>query len=252
MGQQSAVFIDDSPAERGRVKGAFVEMLVPDWPIDPLRYVESLAALKCFDCTSLSREDGLRTQHFVSERKRNNAKKEFPSLAEWLMTLDINVVVQPSDKDLLRATQLLNKTNQFNLSTRRMSEDEFLGWIDERRNLSRVFRVSDRFGDLGITAMASIEKKSEKEAELVDLILSCRAMGRGVEQFLENYIVRMTKELGCESLVARYAKTEKNLPILFFLQKESSAEKMADEITFVWKSSQIIPIPKFMRWREDF
>ena len=178
LGPQAAVFIDDHPVERARVKESLPEVLVPDWPADPLYYPATLLSLRCFETPSISREDLTRTTMYLSENKRRELKKTVTSLEEWLTRLDIRVQVEElHPANLQRATQLLNKTNQMNLSTRRLSETELMAWAEQDPHRLWTLRVSDKFGDAGLTGIVSLEIQ-DRRAQIVDFILSCRVLGR--------------------------------------------------------------------------
>jgi FkbH-like protein len=127
LGLDSTVFIDDNPVERARVREALPEVLVPDWPEDKRLYPHALRSLDCFDKPAISEEDRRRQQMYVIERKRTELKIQVGSVEGWLQTLDLIVKTEPLNAaNVGRLTQLLNKTNQMNLSTRRMIEQEFL------------------------------------------------------------------------------------------------------------------------------
>jgi len=218
LGPQSAVFIDDSPAERARVKESLPEVLVPDWPEDPLFYPATLLGLRCFEMPSLSREDLSRTAMYLSENQRLNLKKTVRSLEDWLRQLVIRVQVEElHPANLQRATQLLNKTNQMNLSTRRMSEAELMAWAEQKHRRLWTLRVSDKFGDAGLTGIVSLEIQDRK-AQIVDFILSCRVLGRNIEEAMLSMAVRYAQALGAEEVCARYIPTPKNKPCLDFFK----------------------------------
>jgi FkbH-like protein len=218
LGPQSAVFIDDNPVERARVKESLPDVLVPDWPQDPLLYPDALLSLRCFELPSLSREDLARTTLYLSENKRQELKTNVRSVEEWLKHLAICVQVEQLDAaNLQRATQLLNKTNQMNLSTRRLSEDELLAWAEKDHHRFWTLRVSDKFGDAGLTGIVSLEIK-DRSAQIVDFIVSCRVLGRKIEETMLAIVIDHMQEFGIESLYARYIATSKNKPCLDFFE----------------------------------
>ena len=219
LGPQSAVFIDDNPSERARVKESLPEVLVPDWPEDPLFYPAALLSLRCFEMPSLSREDLARTTMYLSENKRRELKKTVSSLEEWLKRLSIRVQVEElHPANLQRATQLLNKTNQMNLSTRRMSEAELMAWAEQEHHRLWTLRVSDKFGDAGLTGIVSLEIQ-DRSAQIVDFILSCRVLGRKIEEIMLTTAIHQAQALGIENVYARYIPTSKNKPCLDFFNK---------------------------------
>ncbi len=218
LGPQSAVFIDDNPVERARVEESLPEVLVPDWPKDPLIYPATLLSLRCFEMPSLSQEDLARTTMYFSENKRRELKKTVSSLEEWLTRLAIRVQVEElHPANLQRATQLLNKTNQLNLSTRRMSEAELMAWAEQKHHRLWTLRVSDKFGDAGLTGIVSLEIQG-LNAQIVDFILSCRVLGRKIEETMLFTAIHYARALGAEDVYARYIPTSKNKPCLDFFK----------------------------------
>jgi FkbH-like protein len=232
LGVDSVVFIDDNPVERARVKDALPDVLVPDWPEDKMLYKKALLELTCFNNPSISVEDTMRTQMYVSERKRETLKKQVSSLEDWLQSIDMKVHIEELDeKNLLRTAQLLNKTNQMNLSTRRMSDSDLITWVNGAGRKLWTFRVSDKYGDSGLTGIISIEKQGSA-AKIVDFVLSCRVMGRKVEELMLSTVIQYAKRVGIKEVCAEYLPTPKNNPCLEFFQR--SGFLIRGENSFVW------------------
>ena len=218
LGPQSAVFIDDSPAERARVKQGLPEVLVPDWPDDPTLYPSALLGLSCFEISSLSREDIDRGAMYLSESRRRALKKSVGSVGDWLRRLSIRVCIEElKTENLQRTAQLLNKTNQMNLSTRRMSEAELLDWTTQPNHRLWTLRVSDKFGDSGLTGIVSMDIQPDG-ARIVDFILSCRVMGRQIEEAMLAVAVEHAARMGLEQVTIEYKPTPKNQPCLDFFK----------------------------------
>ena len=214
LGFASGVFIDDNPAERERTRGAFPDVLVPEWPSDPAMYVSSLRALDCFDSVALSKEDRGRTAMYKAERERRETKAIVTSLDDWLLNLETKLFVSRVSKlNIARVAQLFNKTNQLNLSTRRLSEKEILDWIGMDSRSMLAISVSDRFGDMGLVGIVGVEANDSK-GQLVDFILSCRVMGRKVEETLIHLAMDALKRLGAVSMGVHYLATPRNRPTL--------------------------------------
>ncbi len=242
LGPQSAVFIDDNAVERARVKESLPEVLVPDWPADPLYYPATLLSLRCFEIPSLSREDLDRTRMYLSEHKRRELKQTVRSLVEWLARLAICVQVEAlHPANLQRAAQLMNKTNQMNLSTRRMSESELLAWAEQQQHRLWTLRVSDKFGDAGLTGIVSLEIQ-DRSAQIVDFILSCRVLGRNIEETMLATAVHHAHALGIENVYARYIPTPKNKPCLDFFKSLAPRFKQQGDC-FVRDGKQPFPVP---------
>ena len=242
LGLQSVVFIDDSPLERARVREALPEVLVPDWPADPAHYTASLLSLRCFDVPHLSGEDADRSGMYAAERKRRELKKSIPSLDDWLHSLDLKVEIEElNEANLPRAVQLFNRTNQMNLTTRRLTEAELKEWADHPERELWVFHVADKFGDAGLTGLLSLEKQGE-EGRIVDFVLSCRVMGRRVEETMIHYAVQQARIRGLTRICAEYVPTSKNKPCLdLFARVLAVAEGGADR--FFWEVERDFPLP---------
>ena len=230
IGLQSIVFIDDNAHERARVRAALPEVLVPEWPVDPADYVRSMTSLRCFDSVSLTAEDEQRTALYVAEQRRSTMLTQVASIDEWITALDIQVGVEPvAPGNLTRASQLMNKTNQMNLRTRRLAADELLAWAAEPGHQTVCVSVSDRLGDAGLTGVLSVEAHGS-EASIVDFVLSCRVMGRRIEDTMLALACRLAEGLGTSTLHAELIPTAKNAPCARFLT--ASAMTPVDEHHF--------------------
>jgi FkbH-like protein len=142
----------------------------------------------------------------------------------------------------VRAAQLLNKTNQMNLATRRLTEAQYLQWAALATNYAFVFRVADHFDDYGLTALASLSVNGS-EAELSDFVVSCRVMGRGVEQTMLHILVEQARSLGLSRLVAYYAATPRNGPCKIFFDQRSGLAPSEDGISYRWDLTNAYPAP---------
>lgn len=244
LGLQSAVFLDDNPAERARVGEALPELLVPDLPKDKMLYASILRRLTCFDVPVVTDEDRKRAGIYSSQRDRRVALErthEVGSLEEWLYTLDIKVHAESiKDTNRQRTGQLFNKTNQLNLSTRRLTEAEILGWPSKHNRKLWTYRVSDKFGDSGLTGIASVELDGD-EAKVVDFILSCRVMGKRVEETIVHHLTLSARTLGAKKLIAEYLETKKNQPCLEFLRRSGLVNESRN--IFTWDLSKEYPKP---------
>ncbi len=250
LGLQSSVFIDDNPFERGRVREALPEIFVPEWPKDKMLCKHALLSLSCFDTPTVSIEDLSRTNMYVTERKRDRLKKNVGSLDEWLKSLDIKVKVQRLDEaNLPRAAQLLNKTNQMNLTTRRMSESELMAWANERDHFLWTFRVGDKYGDSGLTGIIGVQINNTK-ARIVDFILSCRVIGRKVEETMLHIAIKYARSLGVDEVFAKYVETPKNRPCLDFWKSSGFAYDENND-TFYWNKSEEYPVPEQIEIQGD-
>jgi FkbH-like protein len=245
LGLDSVVFIDDSQVERDRIRQALPGVLVPEWPADKRLYPHALRRLDCFEQPRLTDEDRRRAETYLHERKRMELKTETTSLDEWLRTLDLSVRVEPlGPSNLSRTTQLLNKTNQMNLSTRRMTEPEFAAWATLPNHQVWVFHVSDRFGDSGLTGILSAETEDAR-CQIVDFVLSCRIIGRKVEETMLHVAIEWSRAAQISQVRAVYVPTAKNVPCRSFFQKSGLCVQSKNE--FIWDAAREYPLHRAIR-----
>ena len=219
LGLQSVVFLDDSPFERARVQEALPEVLVPELPKDPTDYNTFLSKLRCFDTTNITEEDKIRVNLYQSESKRTKLKQQLKSVSEWIKTLNLTIVIENiKNENTPRAVQLLNKTNQMNLTTRRLSEKEFDNWTKVSTNKLWTIRAKDKFGDYGIIGILSISIK-DNTATLIDFIVSCRVVGRYIEESMVEFIKEYCQKNNINKISGEYKKTEKNSLCYHFFNK---------------------------------
>lgn len=219
LGLQSVVFLDDNIFERERVKAMLPEVYVPDLPKDPTDFSTFLSKLHCFDLTSITKEDKTRGDLYKSEFKRAKLKETFESIFKWIETLDLHVLIENiKNENLPRSLQLLNKTNQMNFSTRRLTEKELKDWINKKNNYLWTIRAKDKFGEYGIIGILSISV-DDKEANLVDFVLSCRVVGRYIEDLIIKYLQEFCIKNNIDEIKGTFKKTEKNLLCYNFFKK---------------------------------
>ena len=227
IGIDSVVFIDDNPVERDNVRQLLPDVFVPEWPENVLNYVNELNKLMCFDIPKITDEDKNRTKMYLANTKRNKILKEVKgnNLENWLVSLDTQVKVSKLNvKNQTRVLQLFNKTNQLNLSTRRLTDIELFNWLNDEIRELFVFSVADKFGDLGIIGLSSFSL-TNKKVEINDFILSCRAMGREIELSMLHFIKKEAIKLGAKEIYATYKPTERNRPTLDVLRNCDFKEK---------------------------
>jgi FkbH-like protein len=242
LGLQSTVFLDDNPFERARVREALPEVFVPEWPEDKLAYATSLLALPCFDTPTRSAEDAARTEMYASDRKREELRAQVGSLDEWLSSLGLRVRAEPlGPANLARTTQLLNKTNQMNLSTRRMTEAELTDWARAGDHSLWCVTVTDRLGDAGLTGIVSLKTEGDV-GRIVDFVLSCRVMGRRVEETMVHLVVDAARKLSLGQVIAELLPTAKNAPCLEFWQQRSGFQQEGNR--FTWDARNEYPLPQ--------
>jgi FkbH-like protein len=252
LGLQSVVFIDDSALERARVREALPEVLVPEWPSDKLLYPSALAALTCFDAVAITQEDKDRTRLYAEERERSQQRQKVGSMEDWLASLGIRVDVEPlGAANLARASQLLNKTNQMNLTTRRLTEAELAEWATHADRALLTFSVSDRFGTAGLTGLLGLEA-SGSDCRIVDFVLSCRVMGRRIEETMAYVAVEWARARDLKSVYAQLIPTKKNQPCLEFWNR-SGFTRVDGDSPFTWDAMREYGLPECIatNWTEN-
>ena len=218
LGLDSIVFLDDNPFERERIKHSLPEVLVPELPKDPLLYKHFLLQLDCFDSNSISEEDRKRTELYSVEKQRLDHKNSFNDLEEWLKSIDIKVKCEElNSENLQRVLQLLNKTNQMNLLTARYTEKELLDRSFEENHFTFAFSVKDNFGDAGLTGVIGLQVV-EDTLTFTDFVLSCRVIGRKIEETMLSVSINLARKLNLKFVEANYIPTEKNKPCFYFFQ----------------------------------
>jgi FkbH-like protein len=225
LGLESFVFLDDSPQERDQVRQILPQVYVPDMPASPSLFAPFLTTLNCFETQGVGKEDLERTAMYQAERGRKEALDLSGDVDNWLGSLQIEVRAAPLRREsLVRATQLLNKTNQFNLSLRRLDESAFWNWSAEPNHSAYTFNVTDRFGDFGLVGLASFAVTGS-EARIVDFVMSCRVMGKKVEEALLGYTVNSARAVGAEQVMASPVEGPRNQPARsFFASKFSNPD----------------------------
>lgn len=211
IGLDSLVFFDDNPAEREIVRRYLPEVEVIEVPEDPAHYVYALEKSGAFEWTLLSHEDLQRSDTYVNDVKRGELRECFIDYNEYLESLEMTATIGHITKmEQERFTQLINKSNQFNLRTKRYSEAA----IEQIRLLTNEYALffvsfADKFSNYGIISSV-ILKKVDTTLFIETLVMSCRVLKRGVEYALYNTILDTAKKLGCEWIVGEYLPTKKN------------------------------------------
>jgi FkbH-like protein len=212
IGIDSLAFMDDNPVEREQVRAALPEVTIIDMPDDPLGYATALRECTVFERLTLSAEDQQRTSFYGAERERSQAEQTFQTKEDFYRYLeqeaDIATVLPAT---LARISQLTQKTNQFNLTTRRYSEPQLADMAAKPEWQVLSIRVRDRFGDHGLVGVA-ITRDEKDVCEIDTLLLSCRVIGRTVETALLSYLAQAAAVRGRQRLSGRFFPTKKNAP----------------------------------------
>jgi FkbH-like protein len=211
IGLDSLVFADDNPFERNLVRKELPAVAVPELPEDPALYINSIVDAGYFEAVSLTTEDRERSQQYQVNAERDRLRESATDMAGYLRGLEMELVWSPFDAlGLSRVTQLINKSNQFNLTTRRYTEDEVAEIMVNSDYLTLQLRLKDKFGDNGMISVIIGKIADDGTLELDTWLMSCRVLGRQVEEATLNLVVDRARAMGIRSLTGFYLPTPKN------------------------------------------
>jgi FkbH-like protein len=204
------MFLDDNPVERQLVRESFPTMLVPELPVDPTEYVSYLQALNPFETGSYTPQDARRTSEYQLEAKRHKEREKFVDLSDFLRSLEMECKVSGFLLfNIPRIAQLTQRSNQFNLRTVRYTEKQIAEFSAAPSVVPLAFELADRFGDSGLISVVILEKRGE--TLFIDTwLMSCRVLGRGMEQFVLNTIMAAARKQGTQRVIGEYLSTPKN------------------------------------------
>lgn len=214
IGLDSIVFLDDSKFERELIKQQLPEVEVPELPEDPSLYTKFLKELDYFNFHKLTDDDFKRNETYRLNSERKKVESSFNDIKDYLRSLQMKIEIKEIDNFTFpRIVQLIQKTNQFNTTTKRYTESE----ITQMRNSDKwkiySFSVSDKFGDNGIVGVFILETNKENSVVKIDsFIMSCRVIGREIENAILFYIIKKAKEFDLDKITAEVIPTPKNEP----------------------------------------
>ena len=235
LGLDSLVFVDDTPAEVSLIHQMLPEVKTVLLPPDPAEHVAALDRLTDFESAAVTEEDARRTEQYRENRQREELLSAAGDLSAYLASLRTELAITRAKRDdLPRIHQLFAKTNQFNLTTQRYTPAEVERFIGSPICELWVVRARDRFGDLG-TIGAVLLRRDGRILYIDSFVMSCRAMGRGIETAIMNHVKhRLIDEPGHLELRGRYVPTPRNQPVETFyedqgfrlLERRDSGEKL--------------------------
>jgi FkbH-like protein len=212
VGVDALAFLDDNPVEREQVRGALPEITVIDLPEDPLAYAAAVRDCPVFERLSLSSEDRQRTSLYAAQRQRSQAEDNFQTKEDFFRYLEQEAEVLPlSVASIARVAQLTQKTNQFNLTTLRYTEQQIAEMAKRPGCQVLSIKLRDRFGDHGLVGVAITHDESDI-CEIDTFLLSCRVIGRSVETALLSHLAEGAASRGRRRLTGRFIPTRKNAP----------------------------------------
>jgi FkbH-like protein len=216
IGLDSLVFFDDNPAEQALMRQALPEVSTLPVPAEPIKYLKVLRESRAFDRLSLTDEDRRRGEMYREQTARHHLQQSATSVEDFLTGLQMIVSIEPvNDFAFPRVVDLLQKTNQFNLTTRRHSASQLKTMLDDSTRGVFYLRVADRFGDNGIVGVAIVQRRDEA-ACIESFLLSCRVIGRTVETAFLSFLADWAKDWALRAMEGEFIPTAKNAPAADF------------------------------------
>jgi FkbH-like protein len=229
LGLDSFVLVDDNPAERELVRRYLPQVAVPELPADPALYVRALAAGGYFESVNFSAEDRRRAAFYSDNARRLTLKQEAGDIDSYLKSLRMVITMQSFDEiGRARIVQLINKSNQYNLTTRRYTETEVRDVEMDPEACTLQVRLTDRFGDNGMICVV-ICRKSGPAWEIDTWLMSCRVLGRKVESAVLQELVHAAEKHGVKKFLGRYVPTGRNALVEDHYVKLGFTETLRDE-----------------------
>jgi len=215
IGLDALVFVDDNPAERRLIRTELPVVAVPELPEDPAEYVDILSAAGYFEAVEITAEDADRTALYRANAGREALRQTSTDMASYLEGLEMQLLWSPFDSaGFKRIVQLINKTNQFNLTTQRRTDAEVAALPRAPGTVTLQLRLTDIHGDNGMIAVLIAQHTAGPEAahalDITTWLMSCRVLGRGVEEATLNLLAEHALALGCTHLLGEYRPTPKN------------------------------------------
>lgn len=221
LGLDSFVFLDDNPVERESVKLTIPQVTVVDFPNDIANLPNTINQIadEYFYIHRLTKEDADKTDQYKQEAERQRILDSASSIEEFLQTLEIRIVLEKmKESQINRVAQLTQKTNQFNLMTARYSVEQLQEYVNDKSNQVYVASASDRFGDSGLILVLMISIGG-KIARIDNFLMSCRVMGRYIEDAVIDSVEKRLIEAGVDKIEVVYKKTEKNEPVRELMER---------------------------------
>ena len=234
IGLDSIVFLDDNPAEREIVRESLKTVAVPEMGNDVLNYIEYIDRNGYFEVINLSKEDLERNKYYEANKEREKEKSSFTNYEDFLKSLEMKADINFA-KPLYfeRIAQLTNKTNQFNLTTKRYSLAEIEKISVSKEDILFYGRLQDKFGDNGLISIIS-GKKEEKILHIELWLMSCRVLKRDMEKAMFDFLIKYCKENDIEKIYGYYYKTAKNNMVKDFYKELGFENELLEEEKSIW------------------
>jgi FkbH-like protein len=230
VGVDSLVFIDDNPHEIVEVRARLPGVLCIQMPADAVHWYAALDSSGAFDCVPPTPADRARAEQYAEQQQRASSRERFASTDAYLADLGLKVrVFAPREEHVARLAQLVAKTNQFNLNCRRRTEPELRALCASEQHVVLMTEASDRFGDYGQVGVVIAEQSGDK-AELDTFVLSCRVLGRGVEEAILSVTRTTLRQRGATTLIATVEEKPRNEPARTFFSRLGGRPNTAVEL----------------------
>jgi FkbH-like protein len=230
LGLDAMVFLDDNPAERGLVRKLLPQVAVPELPEEPAYYARTLAAAGYFEAVAFAGEDLKRAGFYQDNAKRATLQKQVGGVDAYLASLDMTITFQPFDATgRARIVQLINKSNQYNLTTRRYTDPEVAAAEADAEVFTLQVRLADIFGDNGMISVVICRCAEPGVWDIDTWLMSCRVLGRKVEHMVLREMLEHARAAGIHTLNGTYRPTEKNKLVIDHYAKLGFAKVLEEE-----------------------
>lgn len=255
IGLDAIIFVDDNPAERALVRQAIPDVKVVELGDDPSDYPLILDRSGWLQTIEITKEDQRKSEQYRANRSRAELAEQVLDYDSYLASLEQKATIQPFDtRNLDRITQLTNKTNQFNLTTLRMTQAEVEALVDRPDAITAYMRLSDTFGDNGLISV--VAGQIEDDTLSIDLwLMSCRVFKRGAEHAMANHVMQAAARRGVTKVRGLYKPTAKNgLAADFYGELGFSQMTVDAEGNATWTGTvaEFQPLPVFIEVKEEF
>lgn len=248
IGLESTVFIDDDPFQREYVRRACPEVVVVDLPSDPAQYVRCIERLDWFEAYELTHADRARGAMYAADRKRRGYQQQNADLRSYLEGLDTHVTIAEANVwTMARVAQLCQRTNQFTMTSRRYTEVDIERFMRSPHHHVLTASVRDRFGDSGLTGVVIVEEDGVTY-RIDTLLLSCRVIGRHIEDVIFSATLERVRQRGATHLIGEFIPTTKNVPAKdcykgFGFQRKSVLDGVE---RWVYPVRQVFTVPSYI------
>jgi FkbH-like protein len=250
IGVDALAFLDDNPIERQQVRAALPEVFVIDLPADPMSFARTIRDCPVFERLTITAEDQQRGALYQAQREREQLEQNITSREDFFRSLQQEAEISPLNQaNLARIAQLTIKTNQFNLTTHRYTEQQISDLVTKLGWNCYSIRLRDRFGDNGLVGVA-ITRLEGDTAEIDTFLLSCRVIGRTVESAFLSFLADQARTKGARRLQGWFVPTKKNAPARDFYSAHGFAPAHQNGDGTLWTldlTANSLPAPEWVR-----